>query len=174
MVALIVEDGSNVPNANSYVDLTYIRSFAEARGVLLPVDDASVQILAISAMDYIEAQRSRFQGSRTYPDQELQWPRSGVLIDCAPFPSDQIPVELKKAQAQLVIEQLEMPDLSPSTDGYAVAREKVDVIEVEYASGRLSGTATSVATPTFPKVAAFLDPLIFCCGSGFRLTLRRA
>lgn len=175
-MTLIVEDGSNVADANSYADVAFIRTFAEARGVTLPAADPDVEKMAIIAMDYIEALRSKFQGSKTYTDpaQALQWPRSGVLIDCTAFPDDSIPVELKKAQAQLVIEQLEMPDLSPSTDGYAVAKEKVDVIEVEYASGRLSGSATSVATPSYPKVDAYLDPLIYCCGGGMLLRVRRA
>jgi len=175
-MALIVEDGTNVPNANSYADVTYIRAFAEARGVELPAADSAVEVMATNAMDYIEALRNKFQGSKTYSDpaQALQWPRSGVLIDCTSFPDDEIPVELKKAQAQLVVEQMEMPDLSPSTDGYAVAKEKVDVIEVEYASGRLSGSATAVATPSYPKVDAYLDPLIYCCGGGMLLRVRRA
>lgn len=174
MVALVVEDGSNVTGANSYVDIDFIRGWASARMIELPASDDAVSAMAINAMDYLEGLRSQYQGKKTYADQELQWPRSGVVIDCLPWPDDSIPKELKNAQAQLVLEQIAIPDLSPSTDGYAVSLEKVDVIEVEYAAGRLSGTATSPAKPSYPKVQAFLNVLFYCCGAPTMLKVRRA
>lgn len=172
-MTLIVEDGTNVPDANSYADLAFIRAFALARGVTLSATDSVVEVMAINAMDYIEGKRSAYQGSKTYVDQALQWPRTGVLIDCAAWPDDAIPKELKNAQAQLCIEQLSSPDLSPSTDGFAIAMEKVDVIEVEYAAGGRMSQAEPVPEPTYPKVDAFLDPLIYVCGAPWPLRVRR-
>ncbi len=173
-MALIIEDGTGVAGANSYVTLSQIRAYAEARGYELPAVDAELEAMAIRAMDYLEGRRADYQGYKTDPAQDLQWPRTDVLIDCAPFPSDKIPVELKNAQCQLCIEQLTMPDLEPSTDGYAIASEKVDVIQVEYATGgRLSGSAMP-AQPDYPKVDALLYPLFFPCGSIFPLKVRRA
>lgn len=174
-MTLVIEDGSNVANANSYVTLDEIRDFAQARNETMPSDDAALEGMAIQAMDYLEGLRSKYQGKKTYSDQPLQWPRSGVLIDCASWPEDKIPKELKNAQCQLCIEQLTFPDLSPSSDGFAVSREKVDVIEVEYAAGSNYASATPVPAPSFPKVDAYLDVLFYPCGkAGILLRVRRA
>ena len=80
-MTLIVEDGSIVENANSYVSVDDARTFASLRGVTLPASDAEVEVLLIKATDFIEAQRLRFQGSKVNQDQALQWPRTGVYVD---------------------------------------------------------------------------------------------
>lgn len=159
-MALIIEDGSGVVGANSYVDAAYASSYASSRGENLPTDPAEVEKLLIQAMDYIEAFRNQFQGSKTDPTQELQWPRINVVIDDQDFPSDAIPKELRLAQSQLAIDSYAIGGLTPTTDSYAIAKEKIDVIEVEYATGgRLSGSSPP-AQPTFPKADAFLEPLL--------------
>lgn len=158
-MALIIETGAGLPNSTSYASVEELAAYALARGATLPVDGQ--EALLIDAMDYLEqfVSKPRYKGSRKTAEQALLWPRTGVVIDGFPFPSTAIPGLLKRAQMQLAIEATEY-DLMPSSDGYAVAKEKVDVIEVEYATGgRLSG-ATLAAQPIFPKVAALLADLL--------------
>lgn len=158
-MALIVEDGTIVANANSYNTVAEIRAYADARGMTLPTDDLDVEKLAIQAMDYLESFRNRYQGYRTDPvNQELQFPRVGVIIDNDyEVSSDEIPSLLKKAHSQATAESYEA-DLMPN-DSPAVKKEKVDVLEVEYQE-------SSTSSVGFPKVDALLEPL-FKKSSGF-------
>ena len=180
-MALVIEDGTGLGNANSYVDAATARDYASARGVSLPAADADVEKLLVQAMDYLEAQRARYQGTKTWPvgtaehpaAQALQWPRTGVIIDCSyTLPDNVIPTELKSAQCQLAMEVFAGNELMPSTDGKVVKREKVDVIETEYMTGQDMGTA-GTPRPSFPAVDALLEPLFTACGGGFFLRTRR-
>lgn len=160
-MALRIEDGSIVAGANSYVTVAEFVAFAQTRGEVVPTTDAEVEPLLIGAMDYLESFRSQFSGSQVEPGvQDLQYPRVGSTVDGLDFPSDKIPKELKNAQCQLGIDKYLIGDLAPTETGYAVAKEKVDVLEVEYATGgRLSGSAAPAA-PTFPKADKWLEPLL--------------
>lgn len=173
-MALIVEDGTGLSNSNSYVSEDEAREYAEARGVELPDGDAEVAAMLISAMDYLEAQRSRFQGSKTHPGvQALQWPRVGVVLDCSYIlPDNIIPSELKQAQMALAMEVNAGRQLLPSSDGRVVKKEKVDVIEREFMTGQDLGR-TGLPAPTFPLVDGLLAPLFAACGGGFSLRTRR-
>lgn len=167
-MALVIEDGTGLTDATSYVTAEELRAYAAARGLTLSDDDALVEPLAIQAMDYLEAMRGRYQGRKTFPGvQALQWPRTGVVLDCDYLlPDNIIPRELKAAQMQLAVEAFSGLSLLPSSDGRVVKREKVDVIETEYMTGKdLDG----VGRPSFPAVDALLEPLFNACGGGFFL-----
>lgn len=166
-MALIIEDGTGKPDASSYVTAQQARAYALSRGTELSDDDTQVEQLLVRAMDYLEAQRTKYQGVKTYPGlQALQWPRSGVILDCSyQLPDNIIPVELKNAQMQLALESFNGLVLLPSSDGRVVKREKVDVIETEYMTGQDLGSG-AVMGPSFPAVDALLDPLFSACGGG--------
>ena len=165
-MALIVEDGTIVANANSYNTVAEIRAYAVARGSTLPVADEDVEVLAIQATDYLESFYKKYQGYRTDPaNQVLQFPRTGVVLyDDYEVGSNEIPTLLKNAHAQATIEAYES-DLMPNhTQG--VKKEKVDVLEVEY----LDGSSDSVG---LPKVDALIEPL-FNPSATFSVRTRRA
>lgn len=164
-MALIVEDGSGVAGANSYVSVADAKVWAGARGLTLPSADADIEKLIVKAMDLVESYRSRFSGSKTDSAQALQWPRTGASLDGAELDDDVIPTELKSAVYQLAFEA-QSTDLQPTGSGQEVLREKVDVIETEYAK-RGSGSVT----PQFNKAMAFLEPLFKGGGMSIR-TLR--
>jgi hypothetical protein len=166
-MALVIEDGTGLPNSNTYVGFAEYRAYATARGIELPVDDAELEPDLIKAMDYLEAQRGKYQGTKTHPGvQALQWPRVGVIIDCSyELPDNVIPIELKNAQMQGAIESFTGNDLMPSSDGRVVKKEKVDVIEREFMTGKDLGTG-GLPSPSFPSIDALLDPLFAACGSG--------
>lgn len=131
-MTLVIENGTNVTNANSYVSLTDARNYASARGVTLSVIDATLEILAIKAMDYIEAKRDMFKGYKSYTTQNLQWPRTNVYIDGILNEYNHIPKELISAQCQLIIELNNGVDINPNELDYFIKKEKIDVIETEY------------------------------------------
>jgi hypothetical protein len=165
-MALVVEDGTSVAGANTYVSLADAREFALDRGVTLPADDPTASALIIKAMDYIESFRSQYQGTKTSSTQSLQWPRNCVEIDGDPFPNDSIPAELIAAECQGVMEIFAGADLQANSGGQMVKVEKVDVIEQQFMTAAEMGSATGM-TINFTKINALLEPL-FKDGGIFR------
>lgn len=162
-MALIVETGAIVDNANSYVDLAYARAYATARGLTLSAVDATLEAQLITAMDYLESLRSQYQGAKIGG---LQWPRYGVFIDGVELASNTIPRELKDAQCRLAFEVSNGVDLMPTTSGKFAKREKVGELEVEYSEG-----LSTSQQPSFTVVDNLLAPLLK--QGSFRLTTLR-
>lgn len=168
-MALIIEDGTGKPDAQSYVDATDARAYALARGIELPPAPGSgvpdpVETQLILAMDFIESMEYEAKGRRSTTTQAKSWPRTGVRLGCGCdlYPSDQIPPNLIAAQCQLVVYQVQGYDLQPVFDPSKrlVKRKKVDVLETEYVSPAEMGAGFSVTVgPTFPVVDALLKPL---------------
>ena len=153
-MSLIIETGFVVPNANSYVTIAEARAFAIARGVTLSAVDTVVEKNCIIAIDYLESFRNRFKGYKIGFAQGLQFPRVSILIDNYWLGYNTIPPMLKNAQCQLVIELHNGIDLTPSAaDGKFLVREKIDVIENEWAHG-------GSMLPTLTKFEQFLAPLL--------------
>lgn len=167
-MSLVIENGSLVAGATSYVSVENARAFADARALTLPADDIKVEVALIVAMDYLESNyRALWQGQKVDKGQSLQWPRQDVSIDGADFPNNTIPKELIAAQILLAVESAAGVDLQPSGDGREIIAEKIDVIETHYQPG-----TTGATQPIFSKVRALLAPLMRA--GGFRLTVSRA
>lgn len=132
-MALVIEDGSIVPGANTYVGLDDARAYASARGVTLPADEA--EAIIVRAMDYLESFGPRFVGSRVERDQPLSWPRVGAVIEGWPWGPHEIPRQVVSAQLALIVEINGGADpFNPPAD-LPVVRERVEgAVEVEYAN----------------------------------------
>lgn len=169
-MAIIVEDGSIVTGANSFIDIVYLEDYAETRGFLLPTTDAVKEQYLIIAMDYLTAYRSLFKGVKVEDDQPLLWPRDLVYIDNVLFDKTSIPEELKKAQAQLVVEQQKRVPLFPkavtSTTEGLVIEKTIGPLTKKYSAN--ASQMNTLANPSKPiKIASvemFLAPLIGSCG----------
>lgn len=168
-MALVIEDGSIVAGANSYVSLAEARAYATARNKPLPTNDTTLEALLISAMDYLEAQRARFEGLKVSAEQELQYPREGVIIDGIELASTVIPSILKQAQIRLAMEANAGVDLMPTRTGGFVKKEVVGPIETEYSEK----VGVSVE-PEMSAVEALLAPLFAPRSVGTFLTTFRA
>ena len=171
-MALIVETGAIVANANSYVSLSDCRAYAAARALALPVPDADLEALLIGAMDYLEGQRARYQGAKVSPStQALQWPRTGVYIDGVAFSETSIPKELKDAQSRLACEKFAGVDIMPTKIGPFVSEETVGPLTTKYSADQGAGVQ-----PTISAVDALLEPLFSqsVASAGFSLRTVRA
>ena len=71
MPTLIIEDGSNVANANCYVDLVLVRAFADDRGLVVSNRDTTLEQQIIAATDYLESRRFEYGGYKTNTTQSL-------------------------------------------------------------------------------------------------------
>lgn len=150
-MAIVVEDGSIVTGANSYVTEAELTSYAAARGITIEGDEEE---LLIKSMDYIES--LSFIGIKNLQDQPLQWPRTDVVIDGYIVRSDTIPNELKKGQIETAL------SIDSGEDPLAnVPRLKSSVtvgdLSVTYEKG---GSATTVVR----KISASLAKLVTSLG----------
>jgi len=132
-MTIIVEDGSIVANANSYVAASALSAYACDRGISLTV---APEILINKAMDYFESHSDRFKGERVSRDQPLSWPRTGVVLESWSWSSEEIPRQVISALLALCIEINSGEDPNnPSIATLPTIREKVDgAVEVEYAN----------------------------------------
>jgi hypothetical protein len=138
-MAFVVEDGSIVANANSFVSVAEANAYHTDRGnSVWTGDDAVKQAALIKATDFIQQKYGcQWKGYKVDPiRQPLDWPRAG--IDYVDYQT--IPEKLKNAVCELALEALS-EELNPSLErGGAVKREKVDVVEVEYMDSASSTT----------------------------------
>lgn len=132
-MALVIEDGSIVDGADSYISEAEYISWADSRfgasRVTAPADEAAAEPLILRAMDFFES--LIFQGGKVSSDQPLQWPRQNVYIDGFLVGNDTIPSDAKKAVYELAYaEETGASGLAPK--GRETKKEKVEGIEVEY------------------------------------------
>lgn len=169
---MIVEDGTIVADADSLASVDFADAYHEARGnaAWAALDDFAREAALVRATDFIEgAYRLRWAGSRTSPStQSLSWPRTGVYVAEEGYyvAENHIPHAVRRAVAELAGKAAAGTELSPDL-GKEVVREKVDVIEVEYAAG-------SRQQPHFVAVERLLEPYLKTPSSTGVLKLSRA
>lgn len=142
---------------NSYVTAAELVAYANARDIRL---DGDAEVLLVKAMDWLEAQP--FKGLRVDSGQALCWPRQGVLFEENEVSG--VPDAIKAAQFEAAMLIDSGADLfAPVTP--KVTREKVDVVEVEYAEGGGS-------TTYYPKLSRLISSYVNASGIG-SLNVRR-
>lgn len=130
-MALIVEDGTGIANANTYVtDAEYV-AYAASRGLTIGADETARERELISATDFLEKFRAQYQGVKTVQTNPLQWPRRGAAIDCFAIANNVIPEELKRAQMEAGAYSFGA-QLTTNTAQQNVQREKLATLEVTY------------------------------------------
>ncbi len=159
---LIVEDGSGLANAESYVSVSDCAAYATARDLAFATTPAEKAEAALRrATAYIDnTYRTRFPGQRKkFRLQALEWPRVGV-VDMNGFPvtSDEVPVEVVRATCEAAVRELASPgSLNPDvTPGKVKKRAKVGEIEVEYAVGAGGAASQQPISPVIDGVLAAL------------------
>jgi len=161
-VTVVVEDGTNVSNSNSYVSVADVTAFVTQEpmrdnGLTALYADAKAET-AIRAAQYLD-RRYRWYGLTENSSQSMQWPRTknynsqGQLI--AP---GTIPAELKLAQKILSL------TLAPGIDSLDVAIDdttplkslKIGPLEMEFATGKDSSVITTGTGTRYPEVEYIL------------------
>lgn len=160
-MALIVEDGSIVPRANSYIGLEDARVMAADYGYTLPEDDALAEAALRQGAVYIDVQEPAMCGRRVSADQWLAFPRRGMRANGFDVPSDSIPYKVQVAQVIAASFYGDGIDVRANTGGQAVTMERVEgAVTVQYAAPASGAADATVA------ITAALDALAaFLCGS---------
>lgn len=159
-MALILEDGTGVDGANTYVSVEDVRAYAADRGVTMPVDDAAVAVHIYNGMDWFEMHD--FPGVQTYEGAGLSFPRDGDEVIAA------LVVKVVCAAATTDVSIPLLPQYAGSADG-SLKMKKLDVIEKEYYEGDYSSRL-----PQLTLLDGLIQPLLggFGLGAGRLQTLR--
>ena len=165
---LIIEDGTGVAGADSYATAAELATRAAAYGWTVPADESAREVLLRRAAEAMNA--LSWKGVRAGYGQALAWPRSDVVVDGEYLPSDLIPAPIKYGQMALAAE-IHADDIDPpETRRGAVLREKVDVLEVQYAEVKNEGRLMRAA-PDRPSSVQFAD---YLQRRGWYVPVRRA
>ena len=130
---LIIEDGSIVANANSYITDLELTDYADLRGTSYPTLSADREFLIIKAMDYLNT--FEYAGIRSEAENQLlDFPRYSIWVNERYIQSNEIPREIKYAQIEAAL-AYNTQELLINETVNNVQREKLDVLEVSYFSG---------------------------------------
>ena len=127
---LIVEDGSGLANADSYVSAADCQAYATAHGLTFDGDAAALDAALRNATIYLDTAYT-FRGERKTCEQALEWPRRCV-------PAEGVPREVVSACCELGVRALAGPlwrDVNATAEG-AVTEETIGPITTRYAAAR--------------------------------------
>lgn len=159
-MAVIVETGEIVLGANSYVDEAELTLYATDRGITITGDETQ---LLVQAMDYVES--LSFIGIKHTDTQDLQWPRSGAVVDDYLVSSNAIPAELKKGQIEVAL-AIDAGN-GPLTD---IARQKSSVkvgeLAVTYQSGQSTTIVRKISASLYKLLVSGVDGISFSVSRG--------
>lgn len=152
MMAIVVEDGTGLVNADSYVSV----ADADAYLSVLP-SDATTLWDALSATEKENAlkwatrvlnNKASFEGYKTVETSALRWPRTSVCdVDGVEVDSTSIPRQITSATIELVRILLE-EDITTGQDISSLKRIMVDVIEIEFQDETTQGRIPSYLNAT--------------------------
>ena len=153
-MALIIEDGSQVANANSFVTDAEYTAYATLKGFTVGATVELREIELLRSVDYIEGLEQSMQGTRASSTQGLSFPRYNISLYGYLLASDKIPKELKDAQCEAAI-YANTGDLLISGEESNVSSFSVDgAISESYFKG---GSSTRVR---LDRVRAKITPLL--------------
>ncbi len=133
-MSLIVEDGTGLPNAESYCSVAeandYHAAIGNAAWAGLATDTLREENLRKATLFMRQLYRMTWQGKRTKSTQALDWPRYDVEVDDYWLASNIVPVDVKNACAELALKAISGPLVTDLTQG--VKSKKVGPIETVY------------------------------------------
>ena len=141
-MALVVEDGTGLANANAYISESFADTYHSDRGNAAwgSLSSTVKEQLIIKATEYLDATYD-WIGQIKSDDQALGWPRKGDVKDKDGRDlKDQVPTAVKRACAELALIGNDGSLVENTDRSSFVTKEKVDVLEVEYSSSAPTST----------------------------------
>jgi len=134
-MALVVEDGTVVEDANAYADVAYADAYLAANIHVFAQWDALAQeqkeFLLVWATRELDAQAT-WRGSKTDEESPLRWPRTGVYdVDGVPIGVNEIPTALKNAVCELA-RFLMVRDRTQESGREGIKVIQADVVRLEF------------------------------------------
>lgn len=158
-MAIIVEDGSGLSTAESYLSVADCGTYHTNRGnAAWTGADSAKEIALRKATQYLDAVYGRsFQGTRVTVTQALAFPRYDVEIDGFVLTSTTIPQKLKDATAELAVRALTEDLLADQDTPGSIESESVTVGPISTSTTYAGGRAQQAA---YPYVEALIAELI--------------
>jgi hypothetical protein len=155
---LIIEDGTGVPDAESYASADDLTRYAVKFGSVIPSEEVQQEALlrrAALAMDGMI-----WKGRKTSSDQALAWPRRDVELDCEIKPDNYLPARIPYGQMALAVEMYADDIDPPEKRKGAVTLERVEgAVTREYATIPNTSGRLLPAAPDRPSATQFADYL---------------
>lgn len=160
-MALVVEDGTGIAGANSYVSAADCADYAATHGLTFTANAAGDAAL-VRGTDWLDATYiSRWPGTRAHGrNQGLQWPRAGATdIEGYAIASTEVPMEVIDACCEAACREFKAagslaPDVTPNAIIQSASVE--GAVSVTYATGKgVAGAGTVSLT-----IDGILAPLI--------------
>ncbi|MEW6658776.1 MAG: DnaT-like ssDNA-binding protein [Thermodesulfobacteriota bacterium] len=155
-MTIIIEDGSGVTGANSYVSVASATAYLNSKGLTTwgTSTTTAKEVSLNQATLYMEL--LPWKGAKALQTYPLAWPRRGMLDrDGYSVLSDTIPQSVKYAQIELAYRykagKNPLADIS-SGDGY-VTKESVGPIEIDHSLGYST-------SDKFPEIDRLLEPFL--------------
>ena len=129
---MIVENGTGVPDSNSYVGIPYVENYlmGERLAQFNELEDKDAVIITATQLVDISYEWS---GKRKTLEQGLAWPRTGVELDG--FTVEGVPAAVKKATCEAVWLAMTEGSLFSTESDKTVVRERVEgAVDVSYAN----------------------------------------
>ena len=163
-MAIVVEDGTGLADAETYVSVADCTAYLDARGktafglLTVPEKEAALR----NAADYLDAKYgSRLQGYRLVVTQALYWPRECVTYDNVTWDPAPLPVPLIRSCCEAAALSSTGTDLFLPLDRGGQVTEKLEIVGPITERTKWAGSAP-VGT-TYPAIDRLMNPL---CGSG--------
>jgi hypothetical protein len=175
-MSLIVEDGSGMEDAESYVSVADFKARLDKLGhSYADFSDAEIESALRRGTAYIDAKyRSAFPGTPTLGrEQALEWPREDVYTAISvEIDDDEMPRELIKATIEASRRELTSPgSLTPDyVETDRVVSETVGPLSVTYQNS----TGASDARPVITEIDEILAPILTRPQTGSYGFLQRA
>jgi hypothetical protein len=154
---LVVETGSGSATANSYASVAQANDYVSLRklGDWSALAPLAREAALVAATDYLEeVYASLWLGQRLTQAQALSWPRQNVIVEGFTLPATVVPNEVSKACILLAI-KVGAGETLLEDQGQRVIKEKIDVIETEYAEFSDPRTRYLQVDQTLAKYLAF-------------------
>jgi len=163
-MAIVVEDGTGLADAETYVSVADCKAYLDARGKtswgLLPEADQEASLRL--AADYLDAVYGpRLQGYRLKITQALLWPRTDVSWDNVTWDPAPLPVPLVRACCEAAALSASGIDLFLPLDRGGQVVEKLEIVGPITERTKWAGSAPTGIV--YPSIKRYMDIL---CGSG--------
>ena len=160
-ITLVVENGTGLPDANSYCDLDYAVEYCTMKGYTdwLKLSENQQKIFIIRGTEFVDNFYT-WKGIRHRQSQSMAFPRDDIYDDDR-YPVDGIPDKLKKAciEAAFLNASSSANTLFSTKDENGKAKkQKVDTLEVEYFNAEQSGL--SAADVDYKTIYDILNKLL--------------
>jgi hypothetical protein len=159
-MALIVETGNGLADAESYISIADADTYFLNRGITAwSGSDHHKEEALRRATDYMEGRYyGQWKGQRKYPEQALAWPRVEVFdTDGYEISDSSVPVQVKRACAEYAMRAL-TATLLPDETAPGITSESVSIPGPISKSVSYSGTKTTMSV--YYAVDRILRPVL--------------